>query len=238
MFVDSDDFLEPNILEDVISTADSFKADLLFFLGKYFPDNKQIIRVQPFENRKVYTGEYVLLHGMSVGCVWANLYNRKFLEQSGIQFIPGIFSQDVDYNYRLYPKANRIVFSDFIVYNYVTNVESTTHTKNKNKLEKHVFDNLIVIRSVLNYASKGEISKELKSYYIKTMNSAFVGYCLLLLRVKSIYNENFAKRYIERSKELNLYPLKGLTKSVFTTLLLPIVNCKWLYLFLVKLFAR
>lgn len=235
MFVDSDDFLEPMIVPCLIEKADELDSDLLFFQCKTYPYNNEILNVQPFELNKTYNGEYVLLHGMKVSSVWSNIYNSNFLKGTKIRFFPGIYGEDIDFNYRLYPKAKKIVFSDALVYNYVINVESITRTTNKLKLEKRVLDSLIIVKNIFVYINTADISIELKDFYKRIMNSSLAGTCIKLLTDRSLYSTDFAKRFLEQAETNGLYPIEGKTKSFKSTLLLPLLNNKRLYLFLERI---
>ena len=237
MFVDSDDFLEPNKVPDLIKTADEFDAELLFYRGKFYPDRHEITNIQPFEIEKVYDGEYVLLHGMKVSSVWGNLYLRKFILRVGLKFFEGISHEDIEYNYRLYPHARRIVFSDIVAYHYNVSGESITRTSDSLKLQKLMFDDIDVAANVIRYYRDSNFSMSLKDSVIRRMNSVVVSMLLLPFR-DSKMKVSFIREILEYSCQRGVYPINGRTLSWKTTVLIPLLNRKKIYLFLCKLFKQ
>ena len=237
MFVDSDDFLEPNKVPDLIKTADEFDAELLFYRAKFYPDRHEITNIQPFEIRKVYDGEYVLLHGMKVSSVWGNLYLREFIMSVGLKFFEEINHEDIEYNYRLYPHARRIIFSDIVAYHYNVSGESITRTSDSLKLQKLMFDNVDVAANVIRYYRESNFSMSLKNFVIRRMNSVVVSMLLLPFR-DSKMKVSFIRQFLEYASQRGVYPIKGRTLSWKTTVLIPLLNQKKLYLFLCKLFKR
>lgn len=237
MFVDSDDFLEPDKVLGLIKIADEFNAELLFYRAKFYPDRHEITNVQPFKIGKVYDGEYVLLHGMKVSSAWGNMYLRKFILQSELKFLKSITHEDVEYNYRLYPLSHRIVFSDIIVYNYNLCGESITRTSDPLKLQKLILSNIAVAANVTEYYRLSKFSVNLIHFMEKKMNSVVVSMLILLLRSSSM-DIPFIKKFFEYASQCGMYPVRGKTLSWKTTVLIPLLNRKKLYLFLCKLFKR
>lgn len=239
MFVDSDDFLELNVLKNIIIEANQKEAELFFFRGKFYP-NCVIANNQLFECGRTYTGEYVLLHGMKISSACFNIYKRDFLIKSKIKFFPGLrYGEDVDFNYRLYPKVKKMLFSKYVVYvYYVDNKKSVSHKMDCAKNEKKCLDNLIIADNLLRYIKIENLSHELQLLYIHIMNSILAGQYLYMMQDKSSYTKDFVIRYIAKAKEMGLYPIHGKTSSLKTTLLSLILNNQRLYLFLVRIFAK
>ncbi len=237
MFVDSDDFLEQNKVPDLIKTANNFDAELLFYRARFYPDRHEITNIQPFEIEKVYDGEYVLLHGMKVSSVWGNLYLREFILSAGLKFFEGISHEDIEYNYRLYPHARRIVFSDIVAYHYNVSGESITRTSDPLKLQKLMLDNVDVAAHVIRYYRDSKFSTRLKDSVVRRMNSVIVSMLLLFFRDSKI-NISFIRQFLEYACQRGVYPISGKTLSWKTTVLIPCLNRKDFYLFLCKLLKR
>lgn len=237
-FVDSDDFIEPNTMGSIISLADKSNAELVFFRAQTYPRSVRQIGYGGFEPEKVFTGEQILLQGLCPSAIWGILYLRSFLEGSHVTFYPGIYSQDVEFCYRLFPLAKRVVFSTTMVYNYSLNIESTTHTINRSKKEKHMLDGLTVIESINSFANNRLLSGPLRNLYKRKMNSALFGDLVALVRDKSSYRAEFARSFISKAQGKGLYPIKGKTVSWKARILLPVFNNKTIFLLLVKAFAK
>lgn len=237
MQVDADDFLEPKIIGKLVKLAEEKQVELLFYRAKFYPDRHEVTNIQPFEIGKVYNGEYVLLHGMHVSSPWSNLYLRKFVLQVGLKYFDGISHQDVEYNYRLYPHARRIVFSDIVAYHYNVCGESVTRTSDPLKLQKLMLDNIDVAANVIRYYKTSMFSQELKNLIIRRMNSVVVSMLFLFFRNKET-DIFFIRKFLAYAYQRKVYPVRGKTLSWKTTVLIPLLNRKKLYLFLCKLFKR
>lgn len=230
MHVDSDDFLIENTIGKILKVADENQLELCFFDAKTTWGYTQ--KRQPFRTFQVYTGEYVLLHGMQVGSVWKNIYSHEFLKKTGIRFYGNIAHQDVEYNYRLYPYVNKMMFTDICVYVYNKDNESITRTNDIHKKEKKVKDDLVVVSNISNFAYNANISQELKSLLIKKMNSSMVSILYSFLDRNSVYSFSFCKEILQKAQTLSLYPIEGDTNSKKTTRLKKWINVKPLYLIL------
>ena len=237
MQVDADDFLESNVIGKLVRIADDRQAELLFYRAKFFPDRHEITNIQPFEIGKTYDGEYIMLHGMKISSPWGNLYLRKFILQVGLKYFGSISHQDVEYNYRLYPHARRIVFSDIVAYHYNVSGESVTRTSDPLKLQKLMLDNVDVAANVIRYYRDSKFSTRLKDSVVRRMNSVIVSMLLLFFR-DSKMNVSFIRQFLEYACQRGVYPISGKSLSWKTTVLIPWLNRKDFYLFLCKLFKR
>ena len=236
MHVDGDDFLEENVVGKVVKVAEENDLDLCFFDSQTFPNGRKLNNFWQFPKYKIYTGERLLLGGMKVSSTWCAIYKYSFLKESKIFFYDRISHQDVEYNYRLYPLAQRVLFTDLLVYNYFIEGESISRTNNLNKKKRNYLDNLIIVRNVKQFAYSNNYSAAIKDFLIRKMNSTEVAFLLSFLRKDSLFGYEFAKDFVEEAKRLSVYPIKGKTYSWKTSVILPFINIKWLYLALVRLF--
>src|SRR5690606_8925146 len=65
------------------------------------------------------------------------LYNRKWINENNLKFIPGLFSQDELWAFHCAEKLNKISFSKQITYIYFLHSESTIYNKKKINFENH-----------------------------------------------------------------------------------------------------
>ncbi len=237
-FVDSDDFIALRIMPKVIERAEEYHAELTFYQGIFYPQTKRKLNVHPQELYRIYKGEELLFSSMTIGAIWGNLFLASHLRKTGILFYPGIFHQDVEFNYRLYPKANRVVFTDLDVYRYRYNENSTTYSRVPATAEKRVTDSLIIARNIGRYAETEPISDALKTLYRKKSASIVMGILNTLVRDKSSYNPGFAHRCIAQAEYLGVYPVKGQTMSWKSNLAKPLLNNKRIFLYAVGKLAK
>lgn len=235
-FVDSDDQLVPHSIKKVVDEAERTESEMCFFLSKFYPDTGEVLNRQPFELGKPYTGEYVLLHNMHVSSVWGNIYRADFLRRSGLKFIPGLYHEDVPFNYCLYPQAKSMVFTDVMCYMYTQDVESITHTHNPAKLRKALLDQVETMAAIRAFvkAHANSWSESLVDFYRRLVASTIAGTLYSLLWNKE-YDFKTIKSFLDACSSECLYPVRRPTRSRRLDMLVPFMNSRRLYLLLTKI---
>lgn len=70
-------------------------------------------------------------------CIWNKIYNRKFLLDNQIEFVPNFPKlQDISFNLLVYDKARKGIYIPIIGYYYQINNGSVTHRYQENIIEK------------------------------------------------------------------------------------------------------
>lgn len=235
MYVDSDDFLEENVVGKLLEKAERQQTDLLFFLTVYeYKDGSQIIgKKWKFSEEEIYTGEFLLLHGFEVSSVWRCVYSSSFLNRNDIFFTEGIVHEDIDYNFRIYPLAERVMFSSLYVYHYSVYGGSLLHTNNPLTIKKQIYGDLYVINSIRSHLSEAHYSKEVRKMYIRHTNSIAVSTLLRLIRDRCLPLKDKLE-CVDLAKQLGIYPVRGCTNSWLTSFLKNGLNWEWGYKYLLR----
>ena len=235
MHVDGDDFLVEDVIKKVVETAEENDLDLCFFGFIKYPNNQHVDMFRKFKHLKVFSGEYLLLNDMRVSSTWCCIYRLAFLKERAIKYFGRISHQDVEFNYRLYPFAKRVMFTDFFVYYYSSEGESITRTNNIKKKERNQMDNLQIAHNVKAFVNGGGCSDKIRKYLNRKMNSMVIALLYSFLNKSCEFGYPFVKSFIDEAKKLKVYPILGRSSSWKTTALLPLINIRPLFLFLVKL---
>ena len=235
MHVDGDDFLEKDVIGKILDVAISNTLDLCFFGTRRYPDRHVYIQNKKFDRNKLYSGNYLLLHGMNVSSTWCSLYSNSFLRKVNLKYFDRISHQDVEFNLRLYPFAHRVMFVDNIVYNYCVLGESITRTNNIEKRKKNLLDDIIIAKNIIDFANSGICEEEISTFLIRRTNSSTLANLISFCHRKSLYGYVFAKQYITEASNRRIYPIKGRAMSLKMTLLIPIINIRILYLLFLKI---
>ena len=126
-FLDSDDILEFNVLQDAYMKADKESLELLAFNAVNFYDSDLPEDVKKVRSGKIITGNYEGIctgpellarlqeNGDLYSAAWLYLINRKFLLRSGIRFSEGDIHEDTPYSFALLLHAKRMDYLDKIV---------------------------------------------------------------------------------------------------------------------------
>ncbi|UOK56377.1 hypothetical protein MGI18_15565 [Bacillus sp. OVS6] len=101
---------------------------------------------------------------------WNKLYKRSIFEN--IEFPKGRIYEDAAIMYRLFSNANKIIYLDFPLYNYIHRESSITRSKFSEKR----FDAALNYKEAYSYMEKNqpEICEKLDSIYFTTLRSMIV----------------------------------------------------------------
>ena len=230
MFVDADDYIEPNCLHEIVGQVYKSNAEVLFYKHKVVTEqSERIDNSVPtgITVKDFCTGEYYMLNNGDTGSIWRSLYSRDVIESIKLRFYPNITHQDVLFNFQILPFVERIAFCDVVVYDYIYEGESLTRTKSVEKIKYNIYNDFVVAAEIKTYIGKLGSAK-LRDFYEKHANSLLVGLFYLLFMNKQSWRINFCNQCLELCIERGVYPIKGRTKSWKTTMLIPLINCRWL----------
>ena len=129
-FVDSDDYIYPNVLRRLLDIAEQNNLDILQFnhvKGEISTNDSQKIS-------DITTGEdYLFNHVTSdwydkIGGAWKQLFKHDFLFNASLEFIEGAMYEDTDYLLHAFLAANKVQYISLTAYHYRINNESITIT--------------------------------------------------------------------------------------------------------------
>lgn len=151
-FVDSDDYLCPNVLGGLVKIMDDKSLDILRFNyqnvnmdGEVFEPNKY---VKPFVDYsdEVCNGEAFLNERLGYACyAWQFLVKASILWKEGNGFKEGIYFEDVEWTPRILLQARRVASTDTIVYNYLFRTGSIARNADNEKKRKAIRDKKTVL---------------------------------------------------------------------------------------------
>lgn len=142
-FVDSDDWLEPNMLENMMKEIEAADADMAMCGFKRCGQNGAIENYPIVRKRCVLQGKDVqskiflpmVAQKSTVGedftinmCVWANLYRKSIIDKSHIRFLSErqYLSEDICFNLQYLLQSARVVMLPEMYYCYRYNPTSLT----------------------------------------------------------------------------------------------------------------
>lgn len=198
LFLDSDDYLSENAVNEILGLIDTTDADIcLFDQAFYNEDGKQLMCFKGCDNSGPFTLKSypkVLFFTPNAG---NKLFKRELFTVSGIQFPPRQWFEDVNSVYMLYCYAKKIIYTEKAWNCHLQRTGSITHSKNtkrnlemisacaelldfykskdiysqiRDELEWCIYYNefLTSIDRVNLIDSKSEVQKELKDWFKKT----------------------------------------------------------------------
>jgi len=144
LFVDSDDYIEKNLLKKIDSVLKS-DVDLVRFQLKTINTNYKVIERFHEEEFKNLTGPESFLKIINykfVELACCYVYNRKFYLKNKFKFKKNMYHEDFGLIPYIIMKANNITSIDYIGYNYVQRDNSIMSTTDYSKNKKKVYDAL------------------------------------------------------------------------------------------------
>lgn len=214
LFVDSDDYIEPNVLGTLMEQVEREQLDVLRFDYQNVRLKNEGVRklesegdYEVFEPNKaprymdkkseVVNGETYLNTRMGYACyAWQFIIRRDIVNT----FYEGIHFEDVEWLPRMMLRAKRVNSTTTIVYNYLVRQGSITKVQgDKIKIRKNLEYRLTIV---------GQYKKYIEQYpdcqWLRNMRSRMVAGILTDVAL-NFYSQR--SEYIERMREFNVFPL-------------------------------
>lgn len=204
MFVDSDDYMQPNVLGALIKRMEEEHLDVLRYNYQNVRDNGEVFAPhktgKPYFNysSEVVDGETFLNERLGYACyAWAFVLKREMLD--GCIFTPSIYFEDTDWTPRMLLKAKRAASTEMMVYNYFWREGSITLPDNPEKKKKVLEDKISLLRGF----KEQQKSVQNKQWFIWQT----AGTTMSVLGILATYPNEVRKPYIKQLLELDVFPL-------------------------------
>lgn len=205
-FVDSDDYLEPNVLKTLVEKMDADQLDVLRF--NYQNVNERYEVFEPNKISKPFVdyrdeacdGLTFLNERLGYGCyAWQFMLRRKLLENC--IFKEGIYFEDMEWTPRLLLKASTVTSTDLMVYHYLMRQGSITQSVDEKKKRKVLNDRLALVDSMKQLMEKAGD----KRWFEGMIGQMAIG--ILSSASNDFWGKH--KELIKRLKEEGIFPLSS-----------------------------
>lgn len=232
MFVDGDDYIEPNVLKGLLSQVKRDNLDVLRYRLQYV--NPQYEVYNPYKSDSFKGNDYsevptdgvsFLNSRMSTACyAWAFILKRELLD--GCIFTLRIYFEDTDWTPRMLCKANRVASTNTVVYNYLQREGSITNAVNRSKQKKVLDDKVHLIGTLQQQATDLQKSGRYNRWYRDMISDTVVS--IISMLSTTFYTEKDA--YLAQLEQLNIYPLATKTLKARIINISPLFMVKLLHL--------
>lgn len=204
-FVDSDDYVEPNVLGKLIEQIERDNLDVLRFRyqnvresGKAFAPYKDMTNYNDYSANPT-DGLTFLNERMGNQCyAWQFIPRAELCQEE--TFTPSIYFEDTDWTPRMLLRAERVASTELLVYNYLWREGSITLSqKNIQKQRKQLYDKIELLRKLNDWGNQVADRR-----WFDGMISG------LLVNVVGIIASTFyaeRKEYVQQIKAMHLLPL-------------------------------
>ena len=205
MFVDSDDYLQPNVLGTLLEQVERDNLDVLRFRYQNVRESGEAFA--PYKDMTNYNdyspiptdGLTFLNERMSTQC-----YAWQFIVKTDIVclelFTPGIYFEDTDWTPRMLFRAKRVASTDLVVYNYLWREGSITLSQKDIAKQRKQLNDKLNILAKLNKLGNMVSDRRWFDSMISGMLVNIVG-----IIASTFYKER--NEYIKQIKALNILPI-------------------------------
>ena len=223
LFVDSDDYLQPNTLGTLLEQAERDNLDVLRFRYQNVKDSEEVF--VPHEGMKTDYNDYssnptdglnFLNERLGIQC-----YVVQFLVMTDIvrqeMFTPGIYFEDVDWTPRMLLRAKRVASTDLVVYNYLWREGSITLSQKDIKKMRKQLQNKLDLIGNLNTLGNSVVCR-------RWFDGMISGLVINVVGIISKYFYADRKEYIKHIKSLGVLPLKNINVAPRAVKKLKLIN--------------
>lgn len=203
-FVDSDDRIEPNSIDELLLFAENWHLDVLCFnLKKEYVDGRiEDYTISDCLDSAICKGEEFICKVGMPPAAWAAYYRRDYLSKHKLRFYEGILHEDMEFTPRAYCLASQIAFLDRPIYYYMQRPGSIMHSSSA---LKRCGDFIKIADSLYSFAYL-HLSQKSKAYD-KFVNLVFFSISQSL----AYYSKRFFPISIYLSKPYIPFKIKSLT---------------------------
>ena len=233
IFVDSDDYLEPNVLGELVKQMEDEDLDILRFNyqnvnmeGAVFEPNKYSKPYVDYSD-EVCDGITFLNERLGNACyAWQFMVKASILHQEGNGFQEGIYFEDVEWTPRILIQAGRVASTKTIVYNYLFRSDSIARNTDTEKKRKSIRDKLFILEGFNGLERQMKDNRWLQSMRAHT--------ALAILYTVGTFFYPERKEYIRALKEKVVFPLstyhatRSAKRKICLANLSPSLVC-WIY---------
>ena len=226
-FVDSDDYLEPNMYEEMMNNILESNTDIgicEYDEGKETGASDSSIEI--FDRKEAI--ENLFNNDSYRGFLWNKIYKKEILMKDGnfILFDERLkILEDLVYNYTVFEKANKIVYNHSKFYHYIQRESSALNTV----FSKAKLTTLIALDILISRVENEKIKDKLKVDYLRNASYSFY-------YMKKLYKNDKANiQDLKKAKKKYKYDI---IHSVYISKIEKIKCFFWYYLPIVPIFAN
>ncbi len=206
-FVDVDDRVRPGAISHLLSIARDRRADVVAFNAEESGDGVSPRRVyQKPKPANDLTGQaWVTLSCLQKECphlVWLRFYRRAYLDECALQFREGIVHEDIAWITEGDLRAQRFVYIDTVLYDYLRNPQSITRDESNASLIRRAESLFVVVEQLREINLRVPMSDETRTL----LRAELVGQGLQVNRLRQHLTDTaLRKRIDDRIKRTNFW---------------------------------
>ena len=150
-YVDSDDYVEPEMFELMYSKAKERNSDIVECNLRHTYQNSEDVEI----GKKLADKHEMIMFGRSV--VWNKIYNREWLLSTHVTFHKGVIYEDVEFFLELVPYIRTYDYVEEALIHYVQRISSINNLSSKKTM-----DIIQILDAILHYYKDNGFYEEYK----------------------------------------------------------------------------
>ena len=217
-FVDSDDYLEENVMPGLLKVMEEKELDILRFQVREVFDTKEPSLPQfefsSKETHEVILGSQYLQDFMGYACYACQfLFRTSFLVDNSLWFKSGIIFEDTEWTPRVMNLANRVSSINTLAYNYLVRTGSIT----RGSVEKKTNGQMFIV---------GEMKKQMSEARGKQWYEGMIAHLVISIittAATTLFHQR--KEIIKQLKEMDVFPLSTYHSNMKGRRKIHLINC-------------
>lgn len=183
-FVDSDDIIEPNMIEELINSIKKTKSDLSCCdIFEIHESTNKIVKRNEYP-KELITKEEIQKNYIKFNfAIWNKLYKKEIIEKYKIEFPLNLKYEDIPFVLSYLSKCNKISKVNKYLYNYLVHSESEQTT-----VDKRIFDIIKILDLCLTFIDK----KDLEDVYVRELTT-------YIIKTRTLKDKNIKKEFINKA---------------------------------------
>ena len=225
MFVDSDDYIEPNVLNGLLAQMERDKLDVLRYRLQYVNPQYEVYnpyKSDPFKgndyseiptdgvsflnsrmNTQCYAWQFILRRDLIVNHKFETLNHKSEIDDC--LFTEGIYFEDTDWTPRMLCRAKKVASTETVVYNYLMREGSITNAVNRSKQKKVLDDKMRLIKALQMQANDLQGQGKDNRWFARMIADNVIS--IIGILSTDFYGERMS--YLAQLREMNIYPLQS-----------------------------
>lgn len=213
-FLDSDDCIDPSIVQMAGKLKDNSDIDVVLFRYSYLNEvnsnetsvSEGLIHVDSdllrrgaleFSKYEKQILEYSTLDNMSIWTCWGKLYKKSLLDDKKIRFPERLFlSEDTAFVFQVYCSTEKIYGAQSIAYHYRVTPDSASRKVNFKAISNNRYLRKWMMQYVLSQNLENSLEEEISAFLVRK----FIEECLYL-RIFKEKSRTARLRYTKRNAE-------------------------------------
>lgn len=221
-FIDGDDFVELNMIEDMVNIMKENSADIVKcayvkdYIYKQIPYNLKLGKeISIYENESMPDLYDFFLNKYILNSMCCQLINASIIKDNNILVnTEYAYGEDARFNYELYSFANKVVLVDKTYYHYFYNDNSATTIKKEDSIVRRIKEAILLYDSLYDYIKKWNIETDenkqkiagrvIKEFVYRSRELfVLAGQGYSKSRIEGLVNDMYSSDVLQRSLKIN-----------------------------------